>query len=348
MSGSLISSAISLLRAGRLVGIPTETVYGLAADATNSAAIRRVFAAKGRPGTNPLIVHVADVTVARRYAADWPEAATRLAERFWPGPLTIILAKTAEIVPEVTAGLGTVGLRVPAHPLTLELLRDFDGPLAAPSANRSTRISPTTAGHVRDELGDAVDLILDGGPCTVGIESTVLDLSGARPRILRPGGVSQAEIERIIGPVEAGFVHADTSQPAASPGQHVIHYAPVTPAFRFERSQKTALLAHAGGMAGLVAVLVLTGDDPGGGTGSGCDEDASVYRHRRDACATKFGRVVQMPVDPAAYARVLYHTLRELDSAGLRAIYVELPPDEPRWMAVHDRLRRATALLPKM
>ncbi len=322
MSVSTISLAVSLLRAGRLVGIPTETVYGLAADATNSAAVRRIFAAKGRPGTNPLIVHVPDAAVARRYAANWPEAASRLAEAFWPGPLTIILPKAPAIVSEVTAGLGTVGLRVPAHALTLELLREFDGPLAAPSANRSTRISPTTARHVRDELGDAVDLILDGGACTIGIESTVLDLCGDRPRILRPGGLSQAEIEQIVGPVEYGFAHTDASRPAASPGQQLVHYAPTTPAFRFLSTQKPGMLAHAGAAGGAAAVLALTSVELPG------------------------GRLVQMPVDPLAYARTLYHTLRELDSADLRAIYVELPPDEPQWMAVHDRLRRATVLLP--
>src|SRR4051812_1359954 len=182
-----IRRAAQVLRSGGLVAFPTETVYGLGADATNADAVAKIFAAKGRPSTNPLIVHVADAATARRYATDWPVAASRLAERFWPGPLTLVLPKAMSIVSAVTAGLGTVGLRVPNHPLALQLLQDFSGPVAAPSANRSNRVSPTTAQHVRDELGDSVDVILDGGPCAVGIESTVIDLTTApRPTLLRP------------------------------------------------------------------------------------------------------------------------------------------------------------------
>jgi L-threonylcarbamoyladenylate synthase len=235
----LIDQAVALLRAGRLVAFPTETVYGLGADATNAAAVARIFAAKGRPSTNPLIVHVADADVARRYAVSWPEAATRLAEMFWPGPLTIVLPKTPQIVDSVTAGLPTVGLRVPRHPLAIELLRAFDGPIAAPSANRSSHVSPTTAQHVRDDLGGAVDLILDGGPCQVGIESTVLDLSADRPAILRPGQISRDQIESIIGAVDdrTGKVTSVTLS-STSPGQHEKHYAPRTPAFRFEPHQR--------------------------------------------------------------------------------------------------------------
>src|SRR4051812_42279543 len=197
----MIEEAAQLLRSGKLAAFPTETVYGLGADATNAAAVRKIFAAKGRPATNPLIVHVSGVDVAKRYAAHWPDTARRLGERFWPGPLTIVVPKVASIVSDVTPGRKTVALRVPDHPLALELLRAFDGPVAAPSANRSTRVSPTTAQHVRDELGDRVDLILDGGPCKVGIESTVLDVSTDTPTILRPGGLSREAIEEVIGPV---------------------------------------------------------------------------------------------------------------------------------------------------
>src|SRR5688500_47215 len=195
----LIERAASLLRRGGLVAFPTETVYGLGADATNAAAIRRVFQVKGRPATNPLIVHVADESVARRYAREWPTAASKLAAEFWPGPLTLVLSKQPSIVLEVTAGLDTVGLRAPDHPLALELLRAFDGPVAGPSANRSSHVSPTTARHVRDEFpDDEIDLILDGGPCKVGIESTVLDLTSDPPRILRPGAVTREQIEAVI------------------------------------------------------------------------------------------------------------------------------------------------------
>jgi L-threonylcarbamoyladenylate synthase len=216
-----LTKAAHLLRAGRLVAFPTETVYGLGANALDPAAVQRIFDAKGRPLTSPLIVHVESIAAARELALEWPEAAQQLAERFWPGPLTIIVPKKQLVPGIVTAGLPSVGLRMPAHPLALELLREVQLPLAAPSANRFTELSPTTAEHVRSGLGDAVDLILDGGPCTVGIESTVVSLAGPIPRILRPGIVSRPEIEATIGPVESGAG-------AESPGQHPKHYSPRT------------------------------------------------------------------------------------------------------------------------
>ena len=233
--------AAAILRSGGLVAFPTETVYGLGAEATNADAVRKIFAAKGRPSTNPLICHVPDETVARRYAREWPPAAAQLAAAFWPGPLTLVLLKTDDIRHEVTAGRDTVALRAPDHPLTLMLLRILDRPLAGPSANQSSHVSPTTAQHVRDELGDRVDMILDGGPCDVGIESTVLDLSGAgggRPAILRPGGVTREQIEALIGPVDVFSGAVDASVAAASPGQHEKHYAPRTPAFRFDAADR--------------------------------------------------------------------------------------------------------------
>jgi L-threonylcarbamoyladenylate synthase len=229
-----IAQAVDILREGRLVAFPTETVYGLGADASNSEAVKRIFEAKGRPSTNPLICHVANQTIARRYARDWPREARLLAEKFWPGPLTLVVHKSALIVPQVTAGLDSVGLRVPNHRLALQLLRAFGGAVAAPSANRSTHLSPTLARHVREELGQAVDLILDGGPCEIGIESTVLDLTDAVPTILRPGGVSREQIEKLIGPVRLKSDMVKTATPARSPGQHWVHYAPTTPAYRFD------------------------------------------------------------------------------------------------------------------
>ena len=233
-----IIQAAAILRSGGLVAFPTETVYGLGADATNSAAVRKIFAAKGRPSTNPLICHVPDAAVAQRYARQWPPAASQLAEAFWPGPLTLVLPKTDEIPHEVTAGRDTVALRAPDHELTLMLLRILDRPLAGPSANQSSHISPTTAQHVRDELANEVGMILDGGPCEVGIESTVLDLSGDRSTILRPGGVTREQIEAVIGPVEVFSGPVDPSVAAASPGQQEKHYAPRTPAYRFESADR--------------------------------------------------------------------------------------------------------------
>jgi L-threonylcarbamoyladenylate synthase len=212
-----IARAAGLLRAGRLVAFPTETVYGLGANALDPAAVRRIFEAKGRPLTSPLIVHVSGIGMARSLASVWPEEAELLAGRFWPGPLTIIVPKQPHVPDLVTAGLPSVGLRMPAHPVALALLEAAGIPLAAPSANRFTELSPTDAEHVRVP----VDLILDGGPCEVGIESTVISLAGPKPRILRPGMIAQPEIEAVIGPVETGAG-------AESPGQHPKHYSPRT------------------------------------------------------------------------------------------------------------------------
>lgn len=309
-----VARAVKLLKAGRLVAFPTETVYGLGADATNATAVEKIYSLKGRPSTNPLIVHVADIARARRYARQWPAAAQVLAERFWPGPLTLVVPKTSAIVDEATAGLATVALRAPDHPLALELLDAFDGPVAAPSANRSTRVSPTTAQHVRDELGDAVDLVLDGGPCRVGIESTVLNLSAERPAILRPGQVSRAQIEALIGPVLELRGHVDRNEPATSPGQQEVHYAPSTPAYRLESSGRLRDQIEDGD-----AVMLLG------------EEFDLRYG----------GRIVTMPDNPAAYARDLYAVLRRLDASGAERILIEMPPDTPQWAAVRDRLMRA-------
>lgn len=216
-----LNKAAELLRQGRLVAFPTETVYGLGANALDAEAVRRIFEAKGRPLSSPLIVHVASVEMARSLASEWPEAADRLAAKFWPGPLTIIVPKAAHVPELVTAGLPSVALRMPRHPLALELIAATRLPLAAPSANRFTEVSPTTAAHVQAGLADRVDMILDGGACDVGIESTVVSLASNRAAILRPGMISQPEIEAVIGPVE---VRAG----AESPGQHERHYSPRT------------------------------------------------------------------------------------------------------------------------
>jgi L-threonylcarbamoyladenylate synthase len=217
-----ITRAAALLRAGRLVAFPTETVYGLGANALSEEAVRLIFEAKGRPLSSPLIVHVASIEMARELASEWPEKAELLAQAFWPGPLTIIVPKKSSVPDTVTAGLPSVGLRMPAHPMARALLEAAQIPIAAPSANRFTELSPTTAEHVRQGLAGAhVDMVLDGGACTVGIESTVISLAGATPRILRPGMISQTQIEAVIGPVACGAG-------AESPGQHPRHYSPRT------------------------------------------------------------------------------------------------------------------------
>jgi L-threonylcarbamoyladenylate synthase len=309
-----LDQAVQILRQGGLVAFPTETVYGLGADARRADAVGKIFAAKGRPANNPLIVHIHDTLAARQYAAHWPPFAQRLAEQFWPGPLTLIVQKSDVITPIATAGGPTVGLRIPSHPLALQLLRQFDGPLAAPSANRSTHISPTAAEHVRNELAGRVDFILDGGRCTVGIESTVLDLTTDPPTILRPGGLSKAQIESIIGPVCEfnRIIHPD--QPAASPGQQEIHYAPTTPAFRFESHQLKNLPE-----SNVARILI---------------GQPSLRPHDKHH--------ITLPNDPTHYARYIYAILRELDTHSLDAIYIQMPPDEPHWTALRDRIRRAT------
>ena len=312
----MIRQAAQILRSGGLVAFPTETVYGLGADATNADAVERIFTAKGRPGTNPLIVHVADESIARRYAAVWPEKASQLARAFWPGPLTLVLPKSPSIVDRATAGGKTVGLRVPDHPLALELLRAFGGAVAAPSANRSNRVSPTTAQHVRDELGGSVDLILDGGPCRVGIESTVLDLSGDVPAILRPGGLSRERIEAIIGPIHFRTQVLKVQKSASSPGQLPIHYAPTTPAFRYPNGAE-AIPNPGDGKCGWMVIGKID-------------------------LTKQWGSFFTMSCRPEDYARHLYEVLRKLDAMGLAAIYVEMPPDTPEWAAVRDRIVRAT------
>jgi L-threonylcarbamoyladenylate synthase len=321
-----MSDAIRILRSGGLVAFPTETVYGLGADATSTSAIARIFAAKGRPSTNPLIVHIADATVARRYTADWSDMAEKLAAQFWPGPLTLVVHKSDVIVPEATAGRDTVGLRSPDHPLALQLLREFDGPIAAPSANRSNRISPTTADHVRMDLQDRVDLILDGGPCRVGIESTVLDLSNKVPTLLRPGGISRAQIEAIIGPIAVFACTVDSSVAASSPGQQAVHYAPLTPAYRFERADIDHVYRWLHDHRNSTAIVFRLGSPA----------DATPLP------STAHHQFVWLPNDAAACARQLYAALHAADAAKVDSLWIEMPPPAAEWIAVRDRLSRAT------
>lgn len=218
--GTDVERAVDVLRAGGLVGLPTETVYGLAADARNEDAVRHVFATKGRPLGHPLIVHVADVDEARCWASDWPIPADLLVERFWPGPLTVIVRRRDDVLDVVTGGRDTVAVRVPDHPLAQSLLRSFGGGLVAPSANQFGRVSPTTARHVVDDLGDAVGYVLDGGPCTIGVESTIVDCSVDPPQVLRPGAVSEVEVRQAIGSLDPA------SGPSRAPGMLASHYAP--------------------------------------------------------------------------------------------------------------------------
>ncbi|HBI45510.1 MAG TPA: threonylcarbamoyl-AMP synthase [Planctomycetales bacterium] len=311
-----IARAAAVLRGGGLVAFPTETVYGLGALALDADAVGRIFAAKGRPANNPVIVHVADIAEAVAIAAEWPDAAERLARRFWPGPLTLIVPRGAAVPDVTTAGGLTVAIRVPAHPVALALLRAVGAPVAAPSANRSSELSPTRADHVLRGLDGRIDLVLDAGPTAGGIESTVFDVTTAPPRLLRPGLIGQAELEAVVGRISRHAAHT-VGDALQSPGMLPRHYAPRTP---LECSEDGRMR---------VAELLCMGARIGWLT---WNESAAVA-----------GLVVQrMPADPAGYAAHLYAALHALDDAGVDRIIVDLPPDAEAWLAVRDRLSRAS------
>lgn len=302
MDEQAVDRAAEILRRGGLVAFPTETVYGLGANALDPAAVARIYEVKQRPFASPLIVHVADEAMARAITAEWPDIAQKLAKTFWPGPLTLVLKKAEAIPDVVTAGLPSVGIRMPSHPVAHALICRAQTPVAAPSANRFSEISPTTAEHVRRSLGDRVDLILDGGPTQVGIESTVASLVRIPPAVLRPGMISQQDLEAATGitwdrEMDVPHVIAE-SRGLESPGLHARHYAPRTPFY----------------------VL-----DPG--------TNPPVGR----------GRVLAMPTDPTRYANQLYAVLHQADGEGWDWIAVIRPPNEPEWIGILDRLRRASA-----
>jgi L-threonylcarbamoyladenylate synthase len=290
------------------VAFPTETVYGLGANALDPAAIEKIYEAKGRPPTSPLIVHVDSVEMARSLVREWPQKAELLARLYWPGPLTLVLAKQAHVPDRLTAGLDTVGVRMPSNRIALELIKEAGVPLAAPSANLFSQLSSTTAQHVRESLGERVAMILDGGPTLLGIESTVLSLAGPEAVLLRPGMVSRAQIEDVIGPVDV--MRAPTEAAHPSPGMHARHYSPRTP-----------------------LVLASGGRLPPNGRGA-----YLWFECRADAA-----RCIQMPKDGKAYAAALYRILHDVDAQGWDWIAVERPPLDASWDAIRDRLERAAA-----
>jgi L-threonylcarbamoyladenylate synthase len=311
-----IEFAAGLLRQGRLVAFPTETVYGLGADASNPEAVKRIFKAKGRPADHPLIVHIADAAQLNDWAQDIPDAALRLANRYWPGPLALIFKKKPQVPLEVTGGQQTVALRIPNHPVALRLLQVFGGGVAAPSANRYCRISPTQAVHVSEELGDAVDCILDGGSCQVGVESTVVDFSGAKPALLRPGQITRQEIEDYLQIELTVNVKSDIR----APGMMAVHYAPAT----------VAVLVRADDLQIGIGNLVAAGKRVG------------LLAYKRTINNPHLLQEITMPEQVADYAQRLYSALRELDSLHLDIILVEQPPVTAPWSAINDRLAKAT------
>jgi len=323
-----IARAAAVIQRGGLVGMPTETVYGLAGNALDADAVARIYAAKGRPKLNPLIAHVASARQARELAAEWPTMADELASRFWPGPLTLILRRKAIVPDSITAGLDTFGVRVPDHPVALALIKASFTPLAAPSANRYTEVSPVTAQQVVRGLGGAVDLILDAGRTRVGIESTVVDVSGGTPVILRPGMLTREAIEAVVGPTGRSSTPvrgADIAHP--SPGLSRRHYAPqaiVTLVPHDEMPARLDQLQHVSNATPDRRVGVILCQTP----------------FPRNA-AWQFGAA--LGDDPTQYAAALYDSLHAADEGGCEELFIELPPATPSWDAIHDRLRRAAA-----
>ncbi len=321
-----IQAAGALLRAGEVVAFPTETVYGLGADATRGDAIRKIYATKGRPSHNPLIVHVTGIDQAQAVNGLLPKNARRVAEALWPGPLTLVIPRGGHICPEVAAGGPTVALRAPAHPVAQQLLAAANVPVAAPSANISGHTSPTTAQHVWDELHGKIPLILDGGPCAVGLESTVAEVGEDRIRILRPGAVTLEHILDILGNFKGSInpaqMPAASGQPLASPGLLDRHYAPDSSTFLFDPAQWDAVRAY------------LREQGPG--------FTATLISYSADIRLPAPHRTFMLPNDDAGYARGLYDALRTLDAMRPNAIFVLLPVNERGlWPAATDRLRRA-------
>jgi len=311
-----IARAADLLRAGELVAFPTETVYGLGADAGDPGAVHRIFAAKGRPEDHPVIVHLYDTSQLAEWAHAVPKSAMALAAAFWPGPLTLILPRATRVADIVTGGQDSVGLRVPSHPVARALLEAFGGGIAAPSANRFGRISPTTARHVADDLGDAVSMILDGGACALGIESTIVSFAGEEAVLLRPGAIAVSELARVLGrPLRAPGAAA----PRAS-GTLAAHYAPRTPA--------TLVAPEV-----LHAEIIQLADR---------DEEIAVLARTVARPADFDGTWIHAPAGAVAYAHDLYANLRTLDAVNADAILIEAAPRSDAWVAVRDRLSRAT------
>ena len=317
-----VARAVELLRAGKVVALPTETVYGLAANALNPSAVGRIFKIKGRPAHNPIIVHVASADMAKRCVADWPPLAERLARAFWPGPLTLVLPRAQEIPGIVTAGGPTVGVRWPSHPFIQAVILACGFPLAAPSANPSNRVSPTTAEHVRKHLGHRIPLIVDGGQSQIGIESTVLDVSVSPPRLLRPGIIHEQTLLAVTGSLAVGAGHGP--ELLKSPGLLRKHYSPrarlVVCSWRDQLDLEAQTLRFKVSRSGI-----------------------HIIAHTRIPAGAGFGRVSVIPHDAEAFARAVYAELHQCDEAGAELIVVEELPDTYEWRPIADRLRKAAA-----
>ena len=319
-----VRQAVELLRAGEVVALPTETVYGLAANALDAKAVSKIFKVKGRPAHNPIIVHVASVEMAKQCAAKWPATADKLAKSFWPGPLTLVLPRAKEIPDIVTAGGTTVGIRWPSHPFIQAVIRECGFPLAAPSANLSGCVSPTNAGHVRKQLDGKISLIVDGGQSQVGIESTVLDLTVSPPQILRPGMIHEESLAAVCGDVTSDKWRVTGKNLLRSPGLLEKHYSP---------KAKLIVLSWQND-ADLKSQLVTRHLSP---------VTCHIIAHTRLPSVEGFARVSVIPHDVKAFARAIYAELHRCDEMGAKLIVVEAPPALPEWLGIADRLRRAAA-----
>lgn len=314
-----IEQAVQILSNGGLVAFPTETVYGLGADASNELAVRKVFQIKGRPADHPLIVHLANANQLADWALEVPDSALKLAKAFWPGPLTMVLKKRPSVLACVTGGQDTVAIRVPRHPMAIALLKAYGKGLVAPSANQFTRVSPTSASAVREEFGSGLDLVLDGGACEVGLESTIVDLSGDEPVILRPGMISATQISDVLGaPVIAIYEEKIATR---APGMHHLHYAPVTNTHLIDTKNIAAMLATVDeSMLPIVCIVY---------------SNQTFPTHKKVHWVT-------MPAEATAYAHDLYRTLRALDQQHYKSIWIEAVPAGAEWEAIRDRLKKAT------
>lgn len=323
---SAVERASDALRRGEVVALPTETVYGLAANALEADAVQRIFTVKGRPAHNPVIVHVSDMAMARRCAAEWPAVADKLAAAFWPGPLTLVMRRAPAIPDIVTAGGDTVGIRWPSHPLMQAVIRRCGFPLAAPSANRSNEVSPTSAEHVARRLGDRISLIVDGGQSQVGIESAVLDITGLAPRLLRPGMIHEESIVAVAGELASG--PDDSAGALRSPGMLQKHYAPrarlMVLSWRDEGDFKQQL-ARARSLLGTA------------------DDRIAIIAHTHIPVSVAGLNVSVIPHDAEAFARALYSELQRCDESAMELIVVEAVPPGAEWRAIADRIMRAAA-----
>jgi len=325
----VLREAADVLRSGQLVAFPTETVYGLGGLALSPASLEAIFRAKGRPATHPLIAHVLDQGVARQLASRWPLQASLLAKRFWPGPLTLVVERDPAIPEALSGGKPTIAIRVPSHPVSRGLLAALGEPIAAPSANHYQTLSPTRAEHVQRSLGDRIALILDGGPTPLGLESTVVDLTSPRPRLLRPGAIAPAELRQILPDLTIDSTPLGSESDRHSPGQDPVHYAPRA---RLEVLPRAEAIARARSTAGRVA-LILRGKRRAFG------RNTSRSAPEVDESA---GAIRVLPSSAAGFARELFAALHDLDAGGVDVIVVEAPPDDEAWLAVRDRLERAS------